>query len=249
VRAAPDSGRAWAILGAALTRSNEWAHAQAVFDTAFIKMTSREAAPYFSLGPILKVQDDARWKAMTPAQRSQLYSSYWAVAQPLFLNTLNEPRTEFFARLTEVLHRWSDPLRGYVGYESDRGRIYVRYGPPSVWATLGRGRASETQTLPNGQTVTDPLGWMESQRTSILWVYRDSQLRFLFSLTPGFTRANLASEFPQYYARRRTSCRSGSTTCRPCICSTRSSSSLPNSAVTPAAPISRSTRSRRWAAW
>ncbi|HEY2825719.1 MAG TPA: tetratricopeptide repeat protein, partial [Gemmatimonadales bacterium] len=94
VRAAPDSGRAWAILGAALTRSNEWGHAQAVFDTAFIKMTSRESAPYFSLGPILKLSDDARWKGMTPGQRSQLYASYWAVAQPLFLNTLNEPRTE-----------------------------------------------------------------------------------------------------------------------------------------------------------
>ncbi|HEY2824972.1 MAG TPA: hypothetical protein VGI83_05455, partial [Gemmatimonadales bacterium] len=86
-----------------------------------------------------------------------------------------------------------------LGYESDRGRIYLRYGPPDVWATLGRGHMSQTQSLANGESVTDPLGWMESERNTILWVYRDSQLRFLFSLTPGFTRAVFASDFPEYY--------------------------------------------------
>lgn len=199
VRAVPDSGRAWAVYGLALTRRNQWAHAQGAFDTALTRMTPREAAPYFSLEPILKLSDGGRWKTMSPAQRSQLYSSYWAVTQPLFLTTLDQPRTEFYARLTEVLHRWSDPLRGYQGYESDRGRIYLRYGPPNVWATLGRGRMSQQQILPNGQQVDDPLGSLESERNTVLWVYTDSQLRFLFSLTPGFARATLSADFPQYY--------------------------------------------------
>jgi GWxTD domain-containing protein len=118
------------------------------------------------------------------------------VSQPLFLNDVNEPRAEFMARLTYVDHRWSDPARGYRGYESDRGRVYLRYGPPDIWASFGRGRGQQIDPVTGGG---DPVGSLEGERNLIAWVYTTSELRFMFSLTPGFTRASFAGDFRSFY--------------------------------------------------
>ena len=193
VRAAPDSGRAWAVLGAAQAREGRWNEAQAAFDTALARMSAAEAAPYRNLGLILKAMDQVRFQSMSPAQRAQLDAVYWAVSQPLFLSAVNEPRVEFFTRLTYVIHRWSDPFRGQPGYESDRGAVYLRYGPPDIWATFERGRVSGL----------DAASVLENERTAIVWVYQASQLRFMFSLTPGFGRTTFAGDFRSFYDEAR----------------------------------------------
>jgi len=46
VRAAPDRGTAWAVLGMALVREGRWDEARTAFDTAFQRMAAAEAAPY-----------------------------------------------------------------------------------------------------------------------------------------------------------------------------------------------------------
>jgi GWxTD domain-containing protein len=189
VRAAPDSGRAWAVLGAAQARQGRWREAQAAYDTALARMSAAEAAPYRNLGLILKALDQVRVQAMTPAQRAQLEATYWAVSQPLFLSAVNEPRIEYFTRLTYVIHRWTDPFRGLPGYDSDRGAVYLRYGPPDIWATFARGRVSGV----------DAASVLENERTAIVWVYQASQLRFMFSLTPGFGRTTFAGDFRTFY--------------------------------------------------
>ncbi|HEY2825431.1 MAG TPA: hypothetical protein VGI83_07805, partial [Gemmatimonadales bacterium] len=59
-RAAPDSGRALALLGLAQARLNRWRDAQATFGRALAKMSPRERAPYDNLTVILKAADSAR---------------------------------------------------------------------------------------------------------------------------------------------------------------------------------------------
>jgi GWxTD domain-containing protein len=193
VRAAPDSGRGWAVLGLALVRTNRWPEAQGAFDTALTRMTPAERAPYANLGLLLKSVDQARFRGMTPAQQAQLDSLYWAASEPLFLTPLNEVQLEFYARLTYVLHRWSDPFRGVAGYDTDRGAVYLRYGPPDIWAAFGRGRQSQV----------DAVSMVESERNTIVWIYRPAQLRFMFSMTPGFGRTSFSSDFRTYYNEQR----------------------------------------------
>lgn len=189
VRAAPDSGRAWAVLALALTRDHQWGAAQAAFDTALQRMSAADATPYHNLALILKSADQSRFRRMSPAERAQLEALYWQVTQPLYLNELNEPRVEFLSRLTYVIHRWSDPFRGVAGYDSDRGVVYLRYGPPDIWASFGRGRQSQF----------DAVSSLEGERNSIVWIYQDSQLRFMFSMTPGFGRTSFAGDFRTFY--------------------------------------------------
>jgi GWxTD domain-containing protein len=193
VQAAPDSGRAWAVLGMALAREQLWADAQAAFDTALRRMRPEDAAPYANLGPILKGLDQARYAEMTPPQQATLNHMYWAVSQPLFLGEVNEVQVEFFTRLTYVVHRWSDPFRRAPGYDSDRGAVYLRWGPPDIRASFGRG----------AQSQRDAVGSLESERNTIVWVYNASQLRFVFSMTPGFGRTSFSGDFRTFYNEAR----------------------------------------------
>ncbi len=163
VRVSPDSGRAWALLGLALTRERRWQEAEAAFDTALALMAPRDWAPYLDLGRIMRRGDRRDYTQMSAPSRAALDTTYWAAAQPLALTDANELRVEFFARITYVDHRWSDPYLNFRGFDTDIGAVYVRYGPPDIWAMFNR--------------------------QEIAWVYVRARLRFLFNLTPGFTRA------------------------------------------------------------
>ncbi|MDH3496208.1 MAG: GWxTD domain-containing protein [Gemmatimonadota bacterium] len=165
---APDSGRAWTLLGLTYARTERWRDATAAFDTALARMTPAERAPYGDLGQIMRRADRIRWAQMPEDDRERLDSLYWRVAQPLLLRETNEVKAEFFARLAYVDHRWSDPWRGYRGYETDIGTVFVRFGPPDLWMVLNR--------------------------SLIAWVYRPTRFRFTFTLQPGFARAHFAGE-------------------------------------------------------
>lgn len=168
LRAARDSGRAWALHGLALARTERWTESQAAFDTAFARMTDAERAPYENLGQIMRAADRIRFAQMGNPERERLDSLYWRVAQPLALTAQNEVRVEFYARLAYADHRWSDPWRGYRGHETDMGAVYVRYGPPDIWAVF--------------------------DRSSVVWIYAYPRFYFTFSLMPGFARAHYAGD-------------------------------------------------------
>jgi GWxTD domain-containing protein len=176
-----------------LARADRWAEAQAAFDSALSRMPPATAAPYHNLGLILKAMDQARFSEMTPRQQQTLNRLYWAVSQPLFLADVNETRVEFLTRLTYVMHRWSDPFRRAPGYDTDRGAVYLRWGPPDIWASFGRGRQSQS----------DAVSSLEGERNTIIWVYNASQLRFVFSMTPGFNRTTFSGDFGGFYHEAR----------------------------------------------
>jgi GWxTD domain-containing protein len=168
---APDSGRVWALYGLALARSNRWHEAQGAFRTALERMNPDERTPYREIGQIMRKADRIRWEQTPHAARDSFDSLYWRTAQPLVFTETNELQVEFYARLTYVDHRWTDPWRGYRGYLTDMGAVYVRYGPPDVWAVLGS-NASQT----------------------VIWMYRVPHFRFAFTQMSGFAHAYFADE-------------------------------------------------------
>ena len=188
-RVARQSGPAWAVLGLAYARAERWVEAEAAFDTALARMTPAERAPYENIGLLLRRAEQLAWDQAGRADRESLDSLYWDVADPLLLAEGNESRTEFFARLTYALHRWSDPLRGYTGIESDLGAVYVRYGPPDVWMALARGALGERERLD-----TFRISFRDSRRM-IFWIYPRHRLRFVFGLAPGYARTYFAGGY------------------------------------------------------
>jgi GWxTD domain-containing protein len=135
VRAAPDSGRVWALHGLALARTHRWREALAAFDTGLARMPEAERALFGDLGRIMRAADRLQVARLPAAERGRLDTLYWSIAQPLALAQTNEIRTEFYARIVYATHRWSDPWRGYRGVETDMGTVFVAYGPPDVWTS------------------------------------------------------------------------------------------------------------------
>jgi len=87
---------------------------------------------------------------------------YWIKRDPLYLTDFNERLMEHWARIAYVDLRFGDPLRGVPGWKTDRGKVYIRYGPPlkrvrtrpwiGVTAASGRSplvTSKETWTYPD----------------------------------------------------------------------------------------------------
>jgi len=193
-RLAPDSGRAWALSGLALARINRWHDAQVAFRTALERMTPAERAPYLDIGRIMRKADSIRWEQMPAAARGPYDSVYWEAAKPLAFTETNELQVEFYARLTYVDHRWTDPWRGYRGYATDMGAVYVHYGPPDVWIVqTPDARAVLPGADPTGGQDTLVVERVLDASQTVIWLYRLPQFRFVFEQTSGFAHPYFVS--------------------------------------------------------
>jgi GWxTD domain-containing protein len=192
-RLAPDSGRAWALYGLALTRSHRYPEAEDAFRTGLAAMAAAERAPYLDIGVIMRRAEQIRWAQMPDSVRAAFDSVFWRAAQPLLLTETNELKAEYYARLTYADHRWTDPWRGYRGASTDMGAVYVRYGPPDFWATLGGGsdfiEDSTDITSQQGLGPSGPGARREQAAQTVVWVYNASRLRFTFAQNSGFAQA------------------------------------------------------------
>ena len=65
----------------------------------------------------------------TDDDRRAFLAAFWSGRDDDGLPTVNGARRTFYERLATVNDRFGEP--GRLGFESDRGRVYLTYGPPS----------------------------------------------------------------------------------------------------------------------
>lgn len=160
--------------GLALHRLQRHGEARAAFDSAFVLMDDTEREWLTSLTRILKQRastdprqqglDSASYRRMSPAQRQAFAQMFWFLNDDVSLSGTSIHHLEFLARVTFADLRFSDEDRGIRGAETDRGDVYIRYGPPDDKYT----RRGDTANI------------------SLNWVYNNPKAFFSFSLTPGF---------------------------------------------------------------
>lgn len=68
-----------------------------------------------------------RLKRTVRVNRQSAWNEFWQDKDPNPSTTINEREQEYFSRIEYCEQNFS---RGDLGYRSDRGRIYVLYGPP-----------------------------------------------------------------------------------------------------------------------
>lgn len=152
--------------------------AQRAFDSAFVLMDDDERERLTRFSRILRPKatkesastggDSAAFSALPAAQRRGLEAMYWYLNDPLTLTAENEYRLEFLARVVFADFRWTDEDLGYRGADTDRGDIFVRYGPPDFEMTLA------------GDALTS--------NVNLIWSYK-SGMTFFFDMVPGFGTA------------------------------------------------------------
>jgi GWxTD domain-containing protein len=165
--------------GLALHRLLRYDEARAAFDSAFVLMDDTEREWLTSLTRILKQRastdprqqglDSVSYRRMTPAQQQAFAQMFWFLNDDVSLSGTSIHHLEFLARVTYADLRFTDEDRGLRGAATDRGDVYIRYGPPDDQYTQG-----------SGATV------------ALNWVYFQPKALFSFFITSGFGSARFS---------------------------------------------------------
>ncbi|MFN2400020.1 MAG: GWxTD domain-containing protein, partial [Gemmatimonadaceae bacterium] len=177
--------RLYMSMGLALHKLGRDLEAAYAFDTAQPLLSEAERREMLGLEKLLRKDDALDYATLPEGSRAELEALYWSLADPLRLTRENEARVEFLSRVTYADLRFSSPEFGVRGWRTDRGDIYIRYGPPPIIASL----APETQELAN----SDAIG-----RVITVWYYPASKLRFVFMGPPAMNVATFAGDFRSY---------------------------------------------------
>ena len=167
----PQHALGWMTLGLAQQRLLRPREAVAAFDSGLARLSYADRVRLDNIGRVLG-PTRARSMQLTDNSRSALAQMYWVTADPLWSDGGNVSRAEFLARVTFAELRWTIEEAGVTGADTDRGDVFVRYGPPDIAAVIG----------PN----------VSEQAADIMtfWIYR-SGLMFAFSGLSGFGTARI----------------------------------------------------------
>jgi GWxTD domain-containing protein len=167
----------WMTLGLATQRQGNAKIAAAAYDSAMGLLDAKERARLDRIDRVLPAPDSARLSRSSEAEKTSYGRLYWLLADPLWSQPGNESRVEYFARVTFAELRWTVDEMGVRGADTDRGEIFIRYGPPDLVAAFGPVVSS---------------GIADADAVSTTWVY-DSGLAFVFIGRPTFATSHTAN--------------------------------------------------------
>ena len=140
---------AWlpALAGACLAHPGTYPEADAAFKEAIGRMTLAERLPFEDLRPVLDPYAYAAYDVMGPDEREDMLRVFWRSKDPLPVTKVNERRVEHCRRVVMSDLLYGLPRLKMRGWETARGEMYIRYGPP----------VSEVFTQYGG--LVTPSGW------------------------------------------------------------------------------------------
>lgn len=152
----PDDAQLWTYLGYAHYNVGNMDAASKSFETAFRYMTEEEQHAYERLDDILPRDERAQYQADAAAYASR----YWTSKDPRYLTPYNERKLEHYVRLTYADLLYGAPDVDLRGWNTERGQILVRYGPPQGDVVIIPRSSSGVRmgTPGGGGTQSDPTG-------------------------------------------------------------------------------------------
>ena len=166
-------GWAWLALGLGSHRLGDEHQSATSFDSALVYLPPADRARLTSLSRIVTPKDSLSRNRLPPSELANDERMYWLMADPLWATSDNEGRNEFLSRVVFAELRFSVEEFGIHGVDTDRGDVYVRYGPPPAVITF------PPDALNQGE-----------HRIRILWWYSTEET-FLFRQLPTYGVATL----------------------------------------------------------
>ncbi len=110
---------------------------------------------------LIAKSDQIRQMREAPLEEKQrLYDAFWQQRDPTPDTPENELKQVFFERIDHANRHFTEPRSGQEGWRTDRGRVYIRNGPPD-----------EIEKMPSEPNMP----------TAEIWYYRKLQRRYIFS--------------------------------------------------------------------
>ncbi|MFC1476996.1 GWxTD domain-containing protein [candidate division KSB1 bacterium] len=122
----PDDSESHQFLGMAYFRLNEYDSAYNEFMAALSLMSENERAVFENIG-LLKVGGLEENRIQRAGSDT---THFWERRDPFYLTQYNERELEHYSRVAEANMRFSNKRRGLRGWQTDQGRILIKYGPP-----------------------------------------------------------------------------------------------------------------------
>ncbi len=117
-------------LALAYQKSGRLKKADSEYKIAWNLMKKQERNFYQSIEPLLANQVKKDFIKKTSTSKSQANQAYWQNRDPLFLTDYNERLMEHFSRIAYANLCFSNELKKVEGWQTDRGKVYIRYGAP-----------------------------------------------------------------------------------------------------------------------
>ncbi len=176
----PDDSFLWTNLGYAHYRAGNSSASAASFKKALELMDDNERSVYESIDVILP--DDE--KKVYLADKDGYASRFWTSKDPRYLTPFNERKLEHYSRILYADLLYSAPDVDKRGWETDRGRILIRYGVPKAdvtWIATGSvndRRVISTALFGTIEVVDFTADLVEESNRYNIWEYGD--FRFVF---------------------------------------------------------------------
>ena len=195
----PEEPQLWTYLGLAHYELGNMEAADRSFETAFRYMEPAQQQAFQDLSYLLPQSDLDLYE-----QDPVLYASrYWTSKDPRYLTSYNERRLEHYARLTYADLLYGAPDIHLRGWDTERGRILVRYGQPQADVVIMPQESGESQQAQDlvMQALFEP---QDPENTTVDEELEDpSAASYDFSRvsdldTPGSRKSNFFEELNTY---------------------------------------------------
>ena len=180
LRAASCDALSWLTRGLAAHQLREEDEATIAFDSALACLPPNERERLDALTRVLSPKDAQAHARLPAGERALTERLYWLMSDPLWLTKANEHRLEYLSRVATAELRWTVEEFDLRGADTDRGDLFVRYGPPPA-----------VISFPPDPEFTQEL------RVRLLWWYKDG-VAFIFRMIPGYGVANIHSDYARY---------------------------------------------------
>lgn len=122
----PEDSDMWRYFGLAHYQLGDMNAADLSFSTAFEYMDEEEEKAYNDLELFLRREEEALFEEDPVAYAAR----FWTSQDPRFLTPYNERKLEHYFRLTYADLLYGSPDLDLRGWDTQRGQILARYGPP-----------------------------------------------------------------------------------------------------------------------
>lgn len=185
-RAAPNEPKAYLALGLGLHAQGRDDEAAGSFEYAMELMPEEHRRDFEAVGRLMRKDQAEVFDSLRGQARQDAIRRFWMSSDPLYLTPSNEFWTEYLARMAYADLRFGLPEYRIPGWRTDRGTIWVRYGPPVKKAVFS------PQT--NDRSDMEAVG-----RVTTVWSYGREGPVFMFRQNPGYRKAMFANDF-RFYA-------------------------------------------------
>ncbi|KPK96259.1 hypothetical protein AMJ80_01005 [bacterium SM23_31] len=186
VRNHPDDKDGHLFLGLAYHRMHEYEKAYEYYNTARSLMSEDERAVFSNVGYLSA--GGIKEKNIIIAESAD--SNFWYQRDPLYLTPYNERELEHYSRVAEANLRFFKPDQGIEGWQTDRGKMLIKYGLPKNRVQYGFPFTKDYWHYDNFAYVFERLGW-DINGVFVLTVWDNMDFRKIVT--------DIEKNYPEFY--------------------------------------------------